>query len=67
MGVASRRLRNFHLQRGAHVHVYLLMAMAAGTGCKEETRALLGIWGVAYVQSQLDGVVRNKTIYDCKY
>ena len=52
--------QTFHLQHGARVHVYLLIAMAAGTGCKEETRALLGIWGVAYVQSQLDGVVRNK-------
>ena len=29
----------------------------------EETKALLGIWGTADVQSQLDGVKRNKTIY----
>ena len=38
--------------------------MTADTGwSNEETGALLGIWGAADVQSQLDGVVRNKTIY----
>ena len=30
----------------------------------QETRSLLGIWGDADVQSKLDGVVRNRTIYD---
>ena len=29
-----------------------------------ETQALLGVWGAANVQSQLDRVVRNKTIYE---
>ena len=29
----------------------------------EETRTLVGIWGAADVQRQLDGVVRNKLIY----
>lgn len=29
----------------------------------EETRALVAIWGAADVQSQLDGVMRNKAIY----
>ena len=39
--------------------------MAAGAGwSNEETRTLLGVWGAADVQSQLDGVVRNKTIYE---
>ena len=36
--------------------------MAAGW-CAEETKALVGIWGEAEVQQALDGVVRNKTIY----
>ena len=30
----------------------------------QETSSLLGIWGAADVQSRLDGVVRNKTIYE---
>ena len=30
----------------------------------QETRYLLGIWGAAGVQSKLDGVVRNKIIYE---
>ena len=30
----------------------------------QETRSLLGIWGDADVQSKLDGVVRNRTIYE---
>ena len=29
-----------------------------------ESRSLLGIWGDADVQSKLDGVVRNRTIYE---
>ena len=36
--------------------------MAAGWSV-DETRALLGIWGDADVQSKLDGVVRNRTVY----
>ena len=36
--------------------------MAAGW-CAEETKALVGIWGEAEMQQALDGVVRNKTIY----
>ena len=30
----------------------------------QETCSLLGIWGAADVQSKLDGMVRNKTIYE---
>ena len=37
--------------------------MSAGWST-EETEALLGIWGAADVQEQLDGIVRNKTIYE---
>ena len=29
----------------------------------EETRALVGVWGQANVQSKLDGVTRNRSIY----
>ena len=29
----------------------------------EDTKALIGIWGEEEVQNALDGVVRNKTIY----
>ena len=36
--------------------------MAAGWS-KEQTKALVGIWGEENIQSALDGVVRNKTIY----
>ena len=37
--------------------------MAAGWTAAE-TRALIGVWGAADVQRQLDGVVRNRTIYE---
>ena len=36
--------------------------MAAGWDLAE-TKALLGIWGDADIQNQLDGIVRNKAIY----
>ena len=36
--------------------------MAAGQYA-EKTKALIGIWGEAEVQQALDGMVRNKTIY----
>ena len=29
----------------------------------DETRALLSVWGAAEVQSKLDGVARNKSIF----
>ena len=31
---------------------------------EEETRALVGVWGAEDVQSQLDGVARNKEIFE---
>ena len=37
--------------------------MAAGW-TTEITRALIAVWGQANVQNQLDGVVRNRTIYE---
>ena len=37
--------------------------MAAGWTAAE-MRALIGVWGAADVQRQLDGVVRNRTIYE---
>ena len=37
--------------------------MAAGWSA-EQTSALLGIWGDDEVQAKLDGVVRNKSIYE---
>ena len=37
--------------------------MAAGWSA-QETRVLVSIWGEAEVQSQLDGVVRNKVVYE---
>lgn len=41
------------------------ITIAAGAGWNDEnTRALLGIWGSADVQRQLDGIVHNKTIYE---
>ena len=36
--------------------------MAAGWSA-EETKALIDIWGEAEIQNALDGVVRNKTVY----
>lgn len=36
--------------------------MAAGW-TSNETKALIGIWGEEEIQNALDGVVRNKTIY----
>lgn len=44
----------------SRVH-FLAIAMAADW--TQETKALIGIWGEAEVQNALDGVVRNKTIY----
>ena len=37
--------------------------MAAGWSI-EETRALVCVWGQENVQSELDGVQRNRTIYE---
>ena len=37
--------------------------MASGW-TSDETRALLGVWGEADVQSQLDGVSRNHVIFE---
>ena len=37
--------------------------MATGW-CTEETRTLLGIWGAADVQGQLDRIVRIQAIYE---
>ena len=36
----------------------------AGAWRDEETRALVGVWGAASVQEQLDGVVRNRIVYE---
>ena len=44
-----------------YVYTCFNTAMAAGWS-NEETKALLGIWGAADVQSQLDRIVRNKMI-----
>ena len=35
-----------------------------GLWTEDETKALIGIWKAADVQKQLDGIVRNRTIYD---
>ena len=40
-----------------------MVATCAGWS-NDETKALLGIWGASEFQSQLDGVVRNRTIYE---
>ena len=37
--------------------------MAAGWS-QEETQALIGVWGETDVQRQLDGVAKNRTIYE---
>ena len=37
--------------------------MAAGWSA-EETRALVGVWGQQNVQSELDGVTRNRTVFE---
>ena len=37
--------------------------MAAGWSL-EETKALIDIWGAAGLQSQLDGVARNRSVYE---
>lgn len=34
------------------------------TWAEEEVKALLALWGEGNVQEQLDGAVRNKTIYE---
>ena len=40
------------------------MAATCAGWSNDETKALLGIWGASEVQSQLDRVVRNRTIYE---
>ena len=37
--------------------------MAAGWSV-EETRALVGVWGQENVQSELDEVTRNRTVFE---
>ena len=41
----------------------LLMTANQGWGL-QETKALLGVWGAEDVQRQLDGIVRNRIIYE---
>ena len=38
--------------------------MAGAGWSAEETKALISLWGQANVQSQLDGVTRNRSIYE---
>ena len=40
------------------------MAATCASWSNDETKSHLGIWGASEVQSQLDGVVRNRTIYE---
>ena len=40
------------------------MASSAVHWTEAETKALLSIWGSKQIQSALDGVVRNKNIYE---
>ena len=44
------------------IWVWSVVKMAAGWTA-DETKGLIGIWGEEEVQNALDGVVRNKTIY----
>ena len=61
--------------RDGSVHTHLRARSVCGTqlmaACWDftETKALLGIWGNADVQNQLDGIVKNKAIYQkvCSY
>ena len=46
-----------------HLAKFAMAATCAGSSV-DETKALLGIWAASEVQSQLDGVVRNDTIYE---
>ena len=39
------------------------MAATSGPRSAAETRALLDVWGADSIQSQLDGIVRNKLVY----
>ena len=39
-------------------------SMSQALWTEEETRALVGVWGAEDVQSQLDGVARNKAIFE---
>ena len=41
--------------------VKFAMAVTCAGWSNDETKAVLGIWGASEVQSQLDGVVRNRT------
>ena len=45
------------------LHKQVMAANCAGWS-SEETKALLRIWGASKVQSQLDGIVRNSTIFE---
>ena len=40
------------------------MAATCAGWSNDEMKARLGIWGASEVQSQLNGVVRNRTIYE---
>ena len=48
-----------------YAHMSKTVNMASSFHCTEtETKALLSIWGTKQIQSELDGVVRNKNIYE---
>ena len=42
---------------------FVAESMAAGW-TMDETKALVGIWGAQDVQSQLDGVARNRSMFE---
>ena len=42
---------------------FVAEVMAAGW-IMEETKALVGIWGAQDVQSQLNGVARNRSVFE---
>ena len=45
------------------LHKQVMAANCAGWS-SEKTKAFLGICGASEVQSQLDGIVRNRTIFE---
>ena len=47
-----------------HYHAYVAMHDMASEWTNEETRSLVSVWGQANMQVELDGIKRNRTIFE---
>ena len=55
--------QNFHYST-MKIFLMAFQSLPTSSRTEAETKALLSVWGSEQIQSELDGVVRNKNIYE---